>query len=136
MPIDDDEVVRKILLESRTIAVVGASVKPWRDSNSIMQFLLDVGYRVVPVNPTYKEVLGIPCAPSLLEVRETIDIADVFRRSDALRAIADQAIAARVKTLWTQLGVVDEEAAKKAERAGLHVIMDRCIRVDYQRLIG
>lgn len=135
MPIEDDDVIRRILESAKTIAVVGASVKPWRDSNSIMQFLLQVGYIVFPVNPNYSEVLGTRCVPLLSEVPEEIDIVDVFRRSDAVGPIVDEAIAVAAKTLWMQVGVVNEEAADKAERAGLNVIMDRCIRVDYQRLI-
>jgi predicted CoA-binding protein len=135
MPIEDDDVIRRILESAKTIAVVGASVKPWRDSNSIMQFLLQVGYIVFPVNPNYSEVLGTRCVPLLSEVSEKIDIVDVFRRSDAVGPIVDEAIAVAAKTLWMQVGVVNEEAADKAERAGLNVIMDRCIRVDYQRLI-
>jgi predicted CoA-binding protein len=134
MPIDDDA-IRKILREARTIAVVGASEKPWRDSNSIMQFLIDVGYKVFPVNPKYSEVLGIPCLPDLSHVPKGIDIVDVFRRSEALGQIVDEAIASGAKTLWLQLGVVNDNAAKKAEQAGMNVIMDHCIRVDHRRLV-
>jgi len=135
MPIEDDDAIRKILTEARTIAVVGASVKPWRDSNSIMQFLIDVGYKVFPVNPKYSEVLGISCVPDLSQVPKGIDIVDVFRRPEALGSIVEEAIAVGAKTLWLQLGVVDELAAKKAEQAGMKVIMDHCIRVDHRRLI-
>jgi hypothetical protein len=135
MPIDDDDVIRKMLREAKTIAVVGAWVKPWRDSNSIMRFLIDVGYRVFPVNPKYSEVLGIPCVPSLSSVPKGIDIVDVFRRPEALGPIVEEAIANGAKTLWMQLGVVNEDAAKKAEQAGMNVIMDHCIRVDHRRLI-
>jgi predicted CoA-binding protein len=135
MPIEDDDAIRKILKEAKTIAVVGASEKPWRDSNSIMQFLIDVGHKVFPVNPKYSEVLGIPCVPDLSYVPKGIDIVDVFRRSEALDQIVDQAIANGAKTLWLQLGVVSDDAAKKAEQAGLNVIMDHCIRVDHRRLI-
>jgi predicted CoA-binding protein len=135
MPIEDDELIRQILLDAKTVAVVGASIKPWRDSNSIMQFLIDVGYRVFPVNPNYEEVLGLRSVSSLTDVRENIDIVDVFRRSEALAAVVEEAIAVGAKTLWTQLGVVDGKAAEIAERAGLSVIMDRCIRVEHRRLI-
>jgi predicted CoA-binding protein len=134
MPIEDDDAIRKILREAKTIAVAGASVKPWRDSNSIMQFLIDVGYKVFPVNPKYTQVLGIPCAQSLSAIPERIDIVDVFRRSEAVGGIVDEAIAAGANTVWMQLGVVDHDAAAKAEHAGLKVMMDHCIRVDYQRL--
>ena len=134
MPIDDDDVIRRILERAKTIAVVGASVKPWRDSNSIMQFLMQVGYKVFPVNPNYSEVLGIRCVPLLSEVPEKVDIVDVFRRPEAVGGIVDDAIAVGAKTIWLQLGIVNEEAAAKAERARLSVVMDHCIRVDYQRL--
>lgn len=135
MPIEDDDAIGKILKEATTIAVVGASVKPWRDSNSIMQFLLDVGYKVYPVNPKYSKVLGIPCVPDLLHVPKGIDIVDVFRRSGALGQIVDEAIANGARTLWTQLGVVNHDVARKAEQAGMNVIMDHCIRVDHRRLV-
>lgn len=134
MPIDDDDVIRRILENAKTIAVVGASVKPWRDSNSIMQFLMLVGYKVFPVNPNYSEVLGIRCVPLLSEVPEKVDIVDVFRQPEAVGGIVDEAIAVGAKAIWLQLGVVNEEGAAKAERAGLSVVMDHCIRVDYQRL--
>lgn len=135
MPIEDDDAIRKILREAKTIAVVGASVKPWRDSNNIMQFLIDVGYRVFPVNPKYSEVLGIPCVPSLSSVPKGIDVVHVFRRSDVVGSVVDDAMANGAKTLWMQLGVVNKDAAKKAEQAGMNVIMDHCIRVDHRRLI-
>jgi predicted CoA-binding protein len=135
MAIDDDDIIRQILREAKTIAVVGASVRPLRDSNGIMRFLIDVGYRVFPVNPRYIEVLGIPCVQSLSSLPKGIDIVDVFRRSDAVGPIVEEAIANGAKTLWMQLGVVNDDAARKAEQAGLNVIMDHCIRVDHQRLI-
>ncbi len=135
MPIDDDEVIRRILKNAKTIAVVGASAKPWRDSNSITRFLMKVGYKVHPVNPNYTEVLGVRCFSNLMEVPEHIDIVDVFRRPDTLGPIAEEAIVVRAGTLWTQLGVVNENAAEKAERAGLNVIMDRCIMVEHRRLL-
>ncbi len=134
MPIEDDDVIRRILESAKTIAVVGASVKPWRDSNSIMQFLMQVGYKVFPVNPNYSEVLGTRCVPLLSEVPEKVDIVDIFRRPEAVMGIIDEVLAVGARTIWLQLGVVNEEGAVKAERAGLNVVMDHCIRVDYQRL--
>lgn len=135
MLIEDDDAIRKILIEAKTIAVVGASEKPWRDSNSIMRFLIDVGYKVFPVNPHYSEVLEIPCASDLSRVPRGIDIVDVFRRPEALGSIVDEAITNGAKTLWLQLGVVNDNAAKKAEQAGMNVIMDHCIRMDHRRLV-
>lgn len=135
MPISDEEVIRKILLGAKTIALVGASIKPWRDSNKIMKYLLQQGYEVIPVNPKYSEVLGMSCIPSLPEIPEELDIVDVFRRAEAVGPIADDAIALRAKTLWMQLGIVNEKAAGRAEEAGLNVIMDRCIMVEHRRLL-
>jgi predicted CoA-binding protein len=134
MPIGDDNVIREILSNAKTIVVIGASVKPWRDSNVIMQFLIDVGYKVFPVNPKYIEVLGVPCARGLSALPERMDIVDVFRRSEAVGEIVDEAIAAGAKVIWMQLGIADHDAAARAEHAGLKVIMDHCIRIDYQRL--
>ena len=135
MPTEDDGAIRKVLKEAKTIAVVGASVKPWRDSNSIMQFLIDAGYKVFPINPRYSEVLGIPCVPDLSHMPKGIDIVDVFRRPEALGSIVDEAIANGARTLWLQLGVINVDAARKAEQAGMNVIMDHCIRVDHRRLL-
>jgi predicted CoA-binding protein len=135
MPIDRDDKLREILLESRTIAVVGASQKPWRDSNRIMQFLMNAGYEVHPVNPAYDEVLGRRCYPDLGTVPASIDIVDVFRNASAVPEITRAAVAAKAKTLWLQSGIIHTEAASQAEEAGLQVVMDRCIAVDYRRLI-
>lgn len=131
-----DDKIRALLREARTIAVVGASRKPWRDSNAIMQFLLDVGYDVVPVNPTYDDVLGIACYPSLLAVPRSVDIVDIFRNPSAVPPIVNHAVAIQARTVWMQLGVIHEEAADTARRAGLTVVMDRCIGVEYRRLAG
>lgn len=135
MPIHDEHTIKKLLEEARTIAVVGASQKPWRDSNSIAQFLVRKGYSVYPVNPKYKEIDGAVCYPDVRSIPEKIDIVDVFRQSSAVPEVVEDAIAAGAKTLWLQYGVVHEEAAEVAERAGLTVIMDRCIAVDYRQLI-
>ena len=135
MPIDDDRTIRKILQESRTVAVVGASSKPWRDSNSIAEFLIREGYRVIPVNPKYEEVLDLKCYPDLKSLPLAVDIVDIFRNPEQVEEIIDDAIAAKAKTVWMQLGVVNLKAAQKAEAAGLHVVMDRCILVDHRRLM-
>jgi len=135
MPIDDDRTIRKILQESRTVAVVGASSKPWRDSNSIAEFLIREGYRVIPVNPKYEEVLDLKCYPDLKSLPLAVDIVDIFRNPEQVEEIIDDAIAAKAKTVWMQLGVVNLKAAQKAEAAGLHVVMDRFILVDHRRLM-
>ena len=135
MPIEDDKAIETILRKSRTIAVVGASPKPGRDSGTIASFLAAKGYTVFPVNPVYQEVLGMNCYPDLASIGSPVDIVDIFRNPDEVLPIIDEAIAAGAKTVWMQLGVVNVEAAKKAEQAGIQVIMDRCIAVDYRRLV-
>jgi uncharacterized protein len=135
MPIEDDKRIKDILMAARTIAVVGASSKPLRDSHRIMQYLKREGYIVVPVNPTYQEIEGEKCFPDLASIQRSIDIVDVFRNPEAVDAIVEEAIAVHVKTLWLQLGVVNAAAARKAEHAGLQVIMNHCIAIDHSRLI-
>ncbi|MEX0736383.1 MAG: CoA-binding protein [Bacteroidota bacterium] len=134
MPIDQDETLQSILRSTRTIAVVGASPKPWRDSGSIAQFLVKNGYTVTPVNPNYEEVLGMPCYPDLRSMPGPVDMVDVFRKAEEVLPIIDQAIEIGAKTVWMQLGVVNEEAARRAQEAGLQVVMDRCIAVEFRRL--
>jgi predicted CoA-binding protein len=129
-----DDQFRLLLASSRNIALIGASEKPWRDSNRIMQYLLGAGYRVVPVNPRYTEVLGVPCVPSLREVPEAIDIVNVFRRPDEIMPIIDDAVAVRARSVWMQEGVINDVAARRALEGGCDVVMDRCIMV-YHRLL-
>lgn len=123
-----------ILTEARTIAIVGASSNPERASHGIMQRLLAAGYRVIPVNPKETEVLGQRAYASLREIAEPIDIVDVFRRSEDTPAIADDAVALHAKVLWLQLGVTNDEAARRAEAAGLTVVMDKCIGATHAAL--
>ncbi len=135
MPIEGDKQIASILKNSKTIAVVGASPKPWRDSGSIGQYLIHKGYDVYPVNPKYEEVLGKKCYPDLKAVPVRIDIVDIFRNPEEVELVIDEAIAVKAKAVWMQLGVVNDKAAAKAERAGLQVVMDRCIAVEYARLM-
>jgi len=135
MPIEDEKTIEKILRDAKTIAVVGASPKPGRDSGTIARFLAGRGYTVLPVNPAYQDVFGMKCYPDLASTGAKIDIVDVFRRPDEIDPIIDEAIAVGASTVWLQLGVVNEEAAKRAEEAGLNVIMDLCIAVEHRRLI-
>lgn len=130
----DDDVIRHILQHHRTIAVVGCSPKPERDSNAIARLLMSRGHRVVPVNPGHRELLGQPCYPDLLSITEPVSMVDVFRRTEYLLDIANQAIRIKAKIFWTQLGLWDEEAAERAGAAGLIVIMDRCPAIEYRRL--
>jgi uncharacterized protein len=135
MPIEDDKAIEAILRKARTIAVVGASPKPGRDSGVIASFLAGKGYNVFPVNPAYQEVLGMKCYPDLASIGSPVDIVDVFRNPDDVMPIIDEAIATGAKTVWMQLGVINEAAAEKAEASGIQVIMDRCIAVDHRRLV-
>lgn len=129
-----DEELREILTRARTIAVVGASSKPDRPSHGIMKKLLGAGYRVVPVNPNEREVLGQKAYASLEDVPFEIDIVDVFRRPEHTPEIADQAVEVHAKVLWLQLGITNEEAARRAEAGGVRTIMDNCIGVSHSRL--
>jgi uncharacterized protein len=135
MPIEDDQIIKDILATAKTIAVVGASLKPHRDSNRIAHVLKKHGYRVYPVNPAYKEIDAEQCYPTIQAIGQPIDIVDVFRNPDAVDEIVDDALAAHAKTLWLQYGVINEPAARRAEQAGMQVLMDHCIAVDLSRLL-
>ena len=135
MPIEQEEIIRSILTDSRVIAVVGASPKPYRDSNSIAGFLEAAGYTVYRVNPQYEAIDGKPCYPDLASIPEPIDIVNVFRRSDAVPEIVEESLAVKAKVLWLQFGVIHDEAAARAEQGGIQVLMDHCIAVDHRRLI-
>jgi len=131
-----DEDIARLLTNARTIAVVGASDRPDRASYGVMQFLQDWGYRVLPVNPqiTGEHVLGEFVWRELSQIGIPIDIVDIFRRPEAAAEAVDQAIAVGAKAVWMQLGVINEEAAAKAEAAGLEVVMDRCPHIEIPRL--
>jgi hypothetical protein len=124
-----------LLREAKTIAVVGLSSKPERSSYGVAQYLQRHGYRVIPVNPRETEVLGQKSYASLKDVPERVDIVDVFRRPEFVPEIADQAIEIGARALWLQMGVIHEEAARKAKAAGLTVVMDQCIAVDHSVLV-
>jgi predicted CoA-binding protein len=132
----NDEEIADILRGARTIAVVGISDKPERESHTVAKYIQDQSYRVIPVNPMLERVLDEPCYPSLLDIPERIDIVDIFRRPEAVPEVVDQAIEIGAKVVWMQLGIVHEAAAEKAQQAGLEVVMDRCIRREHLRLIG
>jgi len=131
---EDDKAMRDVLINAKVIAVVGHSDKPERTSYRIAQFLRGVGYKVYPVNPVVSEIDGQPCYCSLKDVPEPVDVINVFRRSEYLSAIVDEAIAVNAKTVWAQLGVSDDLSAQKALDAGLNIVMDACIKVEYRRL--
>ena len=135
-----DALLRRILAETRTIAMVGASGNWVRPSNFAMKYLQEKGYRVVPVNPgsAGMEINGETCRRSLDEVPDAFDMVDIFRRSEEAGAIVDEAIGLKdekgIKTIWMQLGVADEAAAARAEAAGFAVVMDRCPKIEFGRL--
>ena len=135
MPIVEDKKIKDILAAATTIAVVGASNKPYRDSHRIAGYLKREGYTVIPVNPAYTEVDGEKCYPDLPSIEKPIDIVDVFRNPDAVDEIVEDAITVKAKTIWFQLGVVNIPATRKAENAGLQVILDHCIAIDHSRLM-
>jgi len=129
-----DLTIREILATPRTIAVVGCSPDPDRDSHRIAALLKAKGHRVIPVNPTCQEILGERCYPSVRDIPDPIEMVDVFRRPEFVDHIADDAIAVGAKIFWLQLEVINEPAARKAQDAGLTVVMDRCPAIEYRRL--
>jgi predicted CoA-binding protein len=133
-PSDDD--IRRILRDTRTIAVVGASPRPDRPSHGVLRFLLGKGYRCWPVNPQAagETIHGLKVLASLDEIGEPVDMVDVFRRAPGVPPVADAAIAIGAKVLWLQLGIVNEEAAAKARAAGLSVVQDACPAIEWGRL--
>lgn len=133
--VEEDNQLLEILKNAKTIAVVGASPDPNRDSNRIMGFLIRVGYDVFRVNPNYEEVLDRKCYPTIKSIGKPIDIVDVFRRSEFVEEVAKDAVEANAKVLWMQLGVISEHAAQYAADNGLKVVMNKCIMVEHRRLI-
>ncbi len=133
---DDISTLRRILKADRIIAVVGLSANWWRPSFFAAKYMQEHGYRVVPVNPAYTEVLGETCYPSLKDIPFKIDMVDCFRKSEEIGPLADDAIAVGARTLWMQLGVINDAAATRAREAGLDVVMDRCVKIEHARLFG
>jgi len=136
MPLTRDEDIYELLANARTIAMVGASDRPDRPSHGVMRYLQDRGYRVIPVNPqiTGERIHGEFVWRELAQIGEPIDIVDIFRRPTAAGEAVDEAIAAGAKAVWLQIGVINEDAAKRAEDAGLKVVMDRCPKIEIPRL--
>jgi len=128
------EDMEKILKGSRTIAVVGLSPRPERASHSVARYLQAQGYRIIPVNPSVEEVLSERSYPDLASIPETVDVVDIFRRSEHVPLIVEAAIAVGARAVWMQEGVVHEKAAHQAKAAGLLVVMDRCMLVEHGRL--
>jgi predicted CoA-binding protein len=133
---DDINTLRRILRECRTLAVVGLSADWFRPSYFAAKYMQEHGYRVIPVNPKYPEILGEKCYRSLRDIPEKVDLVDIFRKAQDVMPIAEEAIAIGAKVLWQQLGVKNEAAAAKARAAGLEAIMDRCVKIEHGRLFG
>lgn len=132
----DIPTLRRILDEVHTVAVVGLSRNWHRPSNFAAKYLQDHGYRVIPVNPMYDEVLGEKCYPSLADIPEPVDVVDCFRAATEIPALTEQAISIGAKVLWTQLEIINNDAARMARDAGLDVVMDRCMKIEHARLFG
>jgi len=133
---DRDSVLKEILQSAKTIASVGLSSNPNKESYRIASYLKAQGYRVIPVNPTASEIMGETSYPDLQSVPEKIDIVQVFRKPEDVPPVVDEAIKVGAKTVWMQEGIVNEEAAEKARAAGLQVVMDACMRAQHRRLMG
>jgi len=133
---DDINTLRRILTRNRVIAVVGLSADWYRPSYFAAKYMQEHGYRVIPVNPKYEAILGQKCYRSLRDIPEAIDIVDVFRKTQDVPPIAEDAISIGAKVLWQQLGVKNEAAAAKARAAGLDAVLDRCVKIEHGRLFG
>lgn len=133
---DDINTLRRILSQNRVIAVVGLSADWFRPSYFAAKYMQEHGYRVIPVNPKYAEILGEKCYKSLRDIPEKVDIVDCFRKTADIPPICDDAIAIGAKVLWQQLGVRNEAAAAKARAAGLDAVVDRCVKIEHGRLFG
>ena len=133
---NDDQMMKDILLSAKTIASVGLSSNQQKESYWIVAYLKEQGYRVIPVNPTADEILGEKSYPDLESVPVTIDVVQVFRKPEDVPPVVDSAIKIGAKAVWMQEGIINEGAAQKAREAGLQVVMDACMRVTHRRLIG
>jgi predicted CoA-binding protein len=127
-------VEEEILNSSRVVAVVGLSSKPDQPSYKVAGYLKEQGYKIIPVNPAKKEILGGPCYPDLASIPESVDVVDIFRRSEEVPPIVEEAIRIGAKAVWMQEGVINEEAATRAREAGLMVVMDKCMRKEHRKL--
>ena len=134
--VDDIAGLRRILAQTRTIAVVGLSANWYRPSFFAAKYMQDHGYRIVPVNPAYEEVLGERCYPSIAAIPGAVDMVDCFRKPGEIVPLAQAAVAKGAKVLWLQLGIRSDGAAKIASDAGLDVVMDRCVKIEHARILG
>ena len=136
MPTGKTDQIGELLKSARNIAVVGLSDSPLRPSHGVAAYMQSQGYRILPVNPTITDALGEPSFGSLLDVKEKIDVVNIFRRPEFVPAVVDQAIQLKVPAIWMQEGVIHEQAAEKARRAGIFVVMDRCILKEHRARFG
>jgi uncharacterized protein len=127
---------QEILKSCRVVAIVGLSSKTDRPSNRVGRYLKEKGYKIIPVNPSEKTILGETCYPDLSSIPEKVDMVDIFRRSEDVLPLIDEALKIGASTVWMQEGVVNEEAARKAREAGLKVVMDKCMLKEHKRLIN
>ena len=132
----DSKTIRDILDQSSTIAMVGLSGNWYRPSYFAAKYLLERGYKVIPVNPNYEEILGQRCVPDLSSITEPVDVVDLFQRAEQVPNFVAPAIEMGAKVLWMQLGIINEASANDARAAGLTVVMDRCMKIEYARLFG
>ncbi len=128
--------IKVIVEKSKTIAVVGLSPKESRPSNMVARYLINAGYKIIPVNPGHDSILGLRCYADLLAIPERVDIVDIFRRAEDVGPIVQQAVEIRCKTIWMQQGIINHAAAELARKNGLHVVMDRCIKIDHAKLLA
>ena len=133
---NDIETIKSILKENKSIAVVGLSANWSRPSFFASKYMQQKGYKIIPVNPRYSEILGEKCYKSLLDIEEKVDIVDCFRKSDDILPIATDAIKIKAKVLWMQLSVFNEDATVLSRNAGLKVVQDRCVKIEHARLFG
>ena len=136
MTIKDDEKIGKILIESKTIAVVGCSRDPEKDAHRVPKYLKEQGYKIIPVNPFADEILGEKVYKNVSEIKEPVDIVEIFRPSEDCLQVVKEAIKIKPKIIWMQLGIKNEEAAEFAEENGIKVVMDRCMMKEHQKLRG
>ena len=129
------EEIKAVLQDYRVVAVVGLSPKPERPSFQVARYLKEHGYRIVPVNPGQKVILGEKCYPRLSDIPFPVEVVDIFRNVEAIPAIVDEAIAIGARVVWMQQGLTEPAAARKAREAGLQAVMDRCIKIDHAQLV-
>ncbi len=136
MIVDDIPSLRRILKDHRTIAMVGLSERWYRPSHFAAKYLLEYGYRVIPVNPNYESILSQKCYARLEDIDEPVDVVNVFQRSEVVLPIAQSAVGIDAKVLWLQLGIFNDEATHLAVEAGMDVVVDRCMKIEHARLFG